>query len=93
MKRPFLFLSMAVCALFWTILCFLPLVNKPANYIKAVADHQQAPTAQTAEALKIAERNRNTTQTTVWGLTFVSWIGVAVMFMDKRPAEAATESA
>jgi hypothetical protein len=78
MKSRLLFFSMVGCAVIWTVMCFLPVVNRPATY-----GHETA--APSAEALQVAERNRQALQTTVWGLTFVSWIGVAVLFMAKQP--------
>jgi hypothetical protein len=85
MKSRLLFFSMTACAVIWTVMCFLPVVNRPASYVQALADHQQTPNAQTTEALAVSERNRQALQTTVWGLTFVSWIGVAVLFLTKQP--------
>jgi hypothetical protein len=84
MKRPVLFAFMVLCAVFWTVMAFTPVVNSPKDYVQAVADHEKSPTEQTAEALKIAKINRESLQFTVWGLAVVSWVGVGVMLMVKR---------
>jgi len=93
MKRPVLFAFMVLCAVFWSVMAFTPVVNSPKDYLQAVAADQKVPTAQTAEALKRAKVNRESLQFTVWGLAVVSWAGVSVMLMVKRSQKPAIPNA